>query len=280
MTPGPDAAAVPEVLKIYWADTSAKTKTKRNPCNVPLRRGSNVSPVQPQQPVHWLLPDPMGFAPRKFFDLLAFICLLPWSLSQLSCEQHTVFTKVLENVSFLIPLNHKILMILFLFSCLITSTGSWHFLGSRSPEPSLQRPVTRPPPVVSSWEEEHKNSAQLLINPQNCHHEQQLKILAAYTELDRLRLINARVSVLTNFHPDFETEELKKGYLRSNVPNAAELRLPAVCSAEAPCMAAVPVDGARTASAPRWDEFSQFIWAMEQCKRPAILHPLTALSSC
>lgn len=29
---------------------------------------------------------------------------------------------------------------------------------------------------------------------------------------------------LTNFHPDFETEEFKTGYLMCNAPNAAELR--------------------------------------------------------
>lgn len=57
---------------------------------------------------------------------------------------------------------------------------------------------------------------------------------------------------LTNFHPDFETEELKKGYLTCNVPIAAEPRCPVVCSAGPMqhCVAAEPMDGARTALAP------------------------------
>lgn len=63
-----------------------------------------VSPVQPYQPMHWPLPDPVGFALRKCFDLLIFLCLLPQSPhhSYLSCEENTVFIKALENVSCLI----------------------------------------------------------------------------------------------------------------------------------------------------------------------------------
>ena len=164
--PGPDPAAVPEVVKIYWAATSARNQkslkhtpskqiSRKNPkCPdvispepaTPLMHGlshrlclwtdglpepavarlySSASlaaapapspagcclysalpssawtavrccrsmhhPKSLTRAVHWPLPGPVGFAPRKFFALLAFLCLLPQSPrhSYLSCEQNT-----------------------------------------------------------------------------------------------------------------------------------------------------------------------------------------------
>lgn len=63
-----------------------------------------------------------------------------------SAVSRTVFIKVPEEVSCLSPLNHKILLVSFLFSQLVTSTGSCHLLERSSAEASPQQPIAHPPP--------------------------------------------------------------------------------------------------------------------------------------
>lgn len=81
--------------------------------------------------------------------------------------------KHLKNVSWLILLHHKILSVL--FSCLVTSTCSCCVLESSSAD----LPHCLSTASACSQAEQHRNSVQLLINSQNHHHEQQLKILIA-----------------------------------------------------------------------------------------------------
>lgn len=57
---------------------------------------------------------------------------------------------------------------------------------------------------------------------------------------------------LTNFHPDFETEELKEGLFNVQSPKRSRVEIPAVCSAgHVQHVAVEPMDRARTALPPR-----------------------------